>query len=81
MSNKFKDRMDLLEKEINEKLPKFKSMAEAEGEGAMFHQDAFAADYQEEEYLLLGKAIKYLGLKGKSKIVIVGKNRETLDGE
>jgi hypothetical protein len=40
----------------------------------LFHQDAFAADYQEEEFLLLGKAIKYVGMHGKE-IRIIGKNQ------
>ena len=31
----------------------------------LLHQDAFAADYQEDEYTLLGLAIKYAGLRGK----------------
>jgi hypothetical protein len=31
----------------------------------LLHQDAFAADYQEDEYKLLGMAIKYAGLRGK----------------
>ena len=29
------------------------------------HQDAFAAEYQEEEYRLLGMAIKFAGICGK----------------
>lgn len=41
------------------------------------HQDSFAADYQEEEYTLLGKAIKYAGLYGKE-VRIHGVNRKTL---
>lgn len=45
----------------------------------LFHQDAFAADYQAHEYLLLGMVIKYIGLVAPGKeIVIVGENRETL---
>jgi len=40
----------------------------------LFHQDAFAADYQEEEFLLLGKAIKYAGIYGKE-IRIIGRNQ------
>ena len=44
----------------------------------LIHQDAFAADYQEDEYSLLGQAIKYAGLQGKE-IRVIGKNRRTLD--
>ena len=42
------------------------------------HQDAFAADYQEEEYKLLGMAIKFAGICGKE-VQIVGTNRRTVD--
>lgn len=42
------------------------------------HQDAFAADYQEEEYMLLGMAIKFAGICGKE-VQIVGTNRQTVD--
>lgn len=31
----------------------------------LLHQDAFAADYQEEEYRLMGMAIKFAGIYGK----------------
>ena len=43
----------------------------------IIHQDSFAADYQDEEYTLFGKALKFAGLHGKE-IRIIGKNRETL---
>lgn len=42
------------------------------------HQDAFAGDYQMNEYLLLGMAIKYAGLYGLE-LRIIGRNRETVD--
>ena len=45
----------------------------------IIHQDAFAADYQDDEYALLGKAIKFAGLHGKE-VRIIGRNRETLKG-
>jgi len=44
----------------------------------ILHQDAFAADYQEEEYQLLGMAVKFAGTCGKE-IRIHGRNRETID--
>jgi hypothetical protein len=44
----------------------------------ILHQDAFAADYQEEEYRLLGMAIKFAGICGKE-VHIAGRNRETVD--
>ena len=43
----------------------------------VLHQDAFAADYQEEEYKLLGMAIKFAGLCGRE-VRVIGKNRGTL---
>jgi hypothetical protein len=38
----------------------------------LLHQDAFAADYQEDEYTLLGMAIKYAGLGGQE-VRVIGK--------
>lgn len=46
----------------------------------MLHQDAFAADLQDEEYTLLGMAIKYAGLSGKE-MRPIRKNRSTLGAE
>lgn len=42
------------------------------------HQDAFAADCQEDEYRLIGMAIKFAGICGKE-VRIIGTNRETVD--
>jgi hypothetical protein len=44
----------------------------------IMHQDAFAADYQEEEYRLMGMAIKFAGICGKE-VHIIGTNRHTVD--
>ena len=41
-------------------------------------QEDKSEDYQEEEYILLGKAIKYAGIFGKE-IKIFGNNRESLN--
>jgi len=46
----------------------------------MVHQDWFAADYQDDEYALLGMAIKYTGLRGKE-VRVIGKNRSSLSEE
>ena len=43
----------------------------------VFHQDSFAFNYQEGEFTLLGKVIKYAGLRHVD-VHVVGKNRETL---
>ncbi len=42
----------------------------------ILHQDAFAAGYDEDEYTLLGMAVKYAGLRGVT-LNIIGKNHET----
>ena len=44
----------------------------------ILHQDAFATDYQEEEYRLLGMAIKFAGVYCRD-VLINGTNRGTLD--
>jgi hypothetical protein len=65
---------------ISRKLPEFVKACAAEAEHVLLHQDSFAADYQEDEYALLGMAIKYAGLRG-IEVRVIGKNRQTLDGE
>lgn len=42
------------------------------------HQDAFACDYQEREYVLLGKAVQYARTHNAA-FLIVGRNRETIN--
>jgi hypothetical protein len=65
--------------EIRRVLPDFvKSCGKAE-DVIILHQDSFAADYQDDEYRLLGMAIKFAGLHGKE-VRIIGTNRETLKG-
>jgi hypothetical protein len=64
---------------IRKKLPDFAKACADETELVLLPQDAFAADYQEDEYALLGMAIKYAGLRGKE--VRVLKNRQTLGEE
>jgi hypothetical protein len=65
-------------KEAFEKdLPEYAKMCQGHEPVIIFHQDAFAADYQPEEFTLLGMAIKYAGLTGKD-VRVVGKNRATL---
>jgi hypothetical protein len=65
---------------IRSELPDFVKACADETELVLLHQDAFAADYQEDEYLLLGMAIKYAGLRGKE-VRVIGKNRSTLSEE
>lgn len=63
--------------EIERLLPDFARSCCDSNDLVIIHQDSFAADYQDEEYTLFGKAIKFAGLHGKE-VRIIGKNRETL---
>ncbi len=65
--------------EIRHLLPDFVKMCSNGEDVIIIHQDSFAADYQEDEYTLLGRAIKFAGLHGKE-IHIIGTNGETLKG-
>jgi hypothetical protein len=62
--------------EIRRLLPDFVKACGTNEDVLIIHQDSFAADYQQDEYTLLGMAIKFAGLHGKE-IRIVGTNRET----
>jgi len=65
---------------IGDKLPEFAKACADGAELVLLRQDALAADYQEDEYMLLGMAIKYAGLGGKE-VRGTGKNRSTLEEE
>jgi len=65
--------------EVERLLPDFVNSCRDKADAVIIHQDAFAADYQDQEYALLGKAIKFAGLHGKE-VRFIGKNRETLKG-
>jgi hypothetical protein len=65
---------------IRRKLPDFVKACADDTELVWLHQDAFAADHQDDEYTLLGMAIKYAGLRGKE-VRVIGKNRSTLGEE
>jgi hypothetical protein len=60
--------------EVERLLPEFVNSCRDKADVVIIHQDAFAADYQDHEYALLGKAIKFAGLHGKE-VRIIGKNR------
>lgn len=62
---------------IKDLLPDFVKACRANDDAVIIHQDSFAVDYQDDEYALLGMAIKFAGLYGKE-IRIIGTNRETL---
>jgi hypothetical protein len=61
---------------IRKNLPDFAKACADDAEYVPLHQDAFAADYQEDEYMLLGMAIKYAGLRGKE-VRVIGRNRSS----
>jgi hypothetical protein len=63
--------------EIERLLPDFARTCRANTDVVVIHQDSFAAGYQDEEYVLFGKALKFAGIYGKE-IRVIGKNRETL---
>lgn len=63
-SEKLQRELDL-RYEVQARLPEFAAACESDVEVVLMHQDAFAADYQEEELALLGRAIKFAGLCGK----------------
>jgi hypothetical protein len=79
-----KERIDVLRATIQKYLPDFaRAVAEIvaqttgkEGSTVVLHQDAFAAGYDDDEYTLLGMAVKYAGLHGGD-VTVIGKNRET----
>jgi hypothetical protein len=66
-----------LSAEIRRLLPDFVESCRKSEDLVIIHQDSFAVDYQQDEYTLLGKAIKFAGLHGKE-LRIIGTNRETL---
>jgi hypothetical protein len=63
--------------EIETLLPDFARSCRENLDVVIIHQDSFAADYQDEEYTLFGKAMKFAGIYGKE-IRVIGRNRETL---
>jgi len=73
------ERKAALSAEIRRLLPDFVESCLKHEDLVIIHQDSFAADYQEDEYALLGKAIKFAGLHGKE-LRMIGTNRETLSG-
>jgi hypothetical protein len=63
--------------EIERLLPDFARSCRDSADVVIIHQDSFAADYQDEEYTLFGKAMKFAGLHGKE-VRVIGKNRASL---
>ena len=75
--NEVMQRQSELVSRIQSRLPDFVKACAADADMVVLHQDAFAADYQDNEYALLGMAVKYAGLCGKE-VRVIGKNRQTV---
>jgi hypothetical protein len=76
-NDELKQKEAALTAEIRQLLPDFVESCLKSEDMVIIHQDSFAADYQQDEFALLGKAIKFAGLHGKE-LRIIGTNRETL---
>lgn len=80
-SDEYRGRYDALLDRVSKRLPNFiEAVASKETDTLIFHQDAFAADLQNDELILLGAAIKFAGHHGKA-ILINGRCGETIKDE
>jgi hypothetical protein len=73
-------RQSNLIRRIQSSLPDFVKACAADVDTVLLHQDAFAAAYQEDEYALLGMAVKYAGLCGKE-VRVISTTRQTVGEE
>jgi len=73
-----RERIAVLKANVEHYLPEFAKgvSAAASGDTMILHQDAFAAGYDEDEYTLLGMAVKYAGLHGIV-INVIGTNHDS----
>ena len=55
---------------VQNSLPGFVEACDGDVDEVILHQGAFASDYQDDEYRLLGMAIKYAGLRHKNVHII-----------
>ncbi len=61
---------------LEEELPEFVKLVQSSTEEVIvLHQDAFAADYEEDECFLLGMAVKYAGLHNREITIIPEKQQ------
>lgn len=72
------DRIAVLKLTVEKYIPDFALAVRGLDSGTplLIQQDAFAAAYDDDEYVILGMAIKYAGLHGVT-VQIVGKSGET----
>ncbi len=78
--NEIMQRQSELVSKIRNLLPDFVKACAADADMVLLHQDAFAAAYQDDEYALLGMAIKYAGLCGKE-VRVIGSTGQTVGEE
>jgi hypothetical protein len=77
-----RERIKVLRATVRKYLPEFargiaKIVANGEqGSTLLLHQDAFASGYDDDEYTLLGMAVKYAGLHGVT-ITVTGTNHDS----
>lgn len=69
--------MQQVEKELPELAHKIKVASKEGIKNVLWHQDAYAGDYQTSEFQLLGCAVKYAGEFGVT-VTVHGKNQETI---
>jgi hypothetical protein len=63
---------------VEQELPDFARMCrDSDADLVLMHQDAFATSLREDEYKLLGMAIKFAGMHNKH-VQIIPKNREAI---
>jgi len=63
-------RKQALKNEVEARLPQMVELWKPDGaKSVILSQHAFAADYQDDEYRLLGMVIKYIGLTGRDIII------------
>ncbi len=79
-SGEIMQRQSELVRRIQNTLPDFVKACAADADMVVLHQDAFAAAYQDDEYALLGMAIKYAGLYGKE-VRVIAATRQTVEEE
>jgi hypothetical protein len=77
-AEELREKESALKTKIERLLPDFAKSCRGDSDVVLLHQDSFAADYQHDEYVLLGMAIKYAGLYGKE-VRIIGTNRQTFN--
>jgi hypothetical protein len=80
IKKKVSELWDFVESEVPSFSHLIKEYIDKKQKHILIHQDAFAGDYQDEEFALLGKVVKLCGTLGIS-IKIVGTNREALSAE